>query len=226
MYSVIIIEDDPVIAQLNSSYIDDTPSLVLTNLFRSGFEALEYLKTNHADLVLLDYHLPGMNGYEFISTLRKFNKKSNIIVITMDNDTSAARLLMNCGIVDYLLKPYTRERFDQAVYAFLQQAGAIFTSEYISQDEIDMMTQSKPSEPKPQPVSRKGIQKETYELLFDHISAHIGRPFTIEELMNEFPLSKVTIRRYLSLFTDEGLIHTEVNYSTGGRPSLIYTYKG
>ncbi len=225
MYSVIIIEDDPVIAQLNSSYIDDTPSLVLDKLFRNGFEALEYLKTNPVDLVLLDYHLPGMNGYEFISALRKYNKKSNVIVTTMDNDTSAARLLMNCGIIDYLLKPYTRERFDRAVSVFLQQAGAMLSSEYISQDDIDKMTQSKPPETKSQTVSKKGVQKETYDLLFDHISAHPGKPFTIEELMNEFTLSKVTIRRYLSLFTDEGLIHTEVNYSTGGRPSLIYTYK-
>ena len=87
MYQVIIIEDDPMVASINKQYVELTPSFRVTNVFKSGIEALEYLKENDADLIILDYYTPLMNGTEFIDQLHAMGKAPSIIMVTSASDT-------------------------------------------------------------------------------------------------------------------------------------------
>ena len=63
MYHVMIIEDDPMVASINRQYVEATPSFQTDRVFKSGTEALEYLKDHTTDLIILDYYTPLMNGY-------------------------------------------------------------------------------------------------------------------------------------------------------------------
>ena len=62
MYHVMIIEDDPMVASINRQYVEATPSFQTDRVFKSGTEALEYLKDHTTDLIILDYYTPLMNG--------------------------------------------------------------------------------------------------------------------------------------------------------------------
>ena len=55
MYHVMIIEDDPMVASINRQYVEATPSFQTDRVFKSGAEALEYLKDHTTDLIILDY---------------------------------------------------------------------------------------------------------------------------------------------------------------------------
>lgn len=226
MYTAIIVEDDPVIAQLNGIYLDSHKEINLASSFRNGADAISYVKNNKTDLILLDYHLPGMNGTEFLAELRKIDSHADVIVITMDNDTSAIRSLLNYGVIDYLIKPYSYERYHQAISHFINKAASLNDSAYISQDELDQYLSKNTDIPKTTVREKleKGIQRETHDRLISYLKKNNGEPLTLNKILTDVSLSRVTVRRYMKYFSDEGIVSVKVNYSTGGRPSMIYTY--
>ena len=79
MYHVMIIEDDPMVASINRQYVEATPSFQTDRVFKSGAEALEYLKDHTTDLIILDYYTPLMNGDVFIDRLHAMGKTPAII---------------------------------------------------------------------------------------------------------------------------------------------------
>ena len=56
--NVIIVEDDPLVAQLNSQYLSRLEDVVLQGIFSNGADALEFLKTNPVDLAIMDVYMP------------------------------------------------------------------------------------------------------------------------------------------------------------------------
>ena len=74
MYHVMIIEDDPMVASINRQYVEATPSFQADRVFKSGAEALEYLKNHTTDLIILDYYTPLMNGDVFIDRLHALER--------------------------------------------------------------------------------------------------------------------------------------------------------
>ncbi len=226
MYNAIIVEDDPVIAQLNGIYLDSYKEINLVSSFRNGADAIAYLKNNKIDLILLDYHLPGMNGSEFMANLRKIGSDAEVIVITLDNESSSIRALLNYGVVDYLIKPYSYERYHNAIAHFIEKATSINSSGYISQTELDgFLNNTYGSKNLFNEKTEKGIQDETNEQLLSYLKKHIGEPLTLDAILSEIPLSRVTVRRYMKHLSKCGVVTVKINYSTGGRPSMIYTYQ-
>ena len=69
MYQVIIIEDDPMVAAIDKQYVEADSQFRVVRTFKSGGEALAHLPELKADLIILDYYTPGMNGTEFVDQL-------------------------------------------------------------------------------------------------------------------------------------------------------------
>ena len=115
MYHVIIIEDDPMVASINKQYVEVTPEFRVDRIFKNGSEALPYLKANPADLIILDYYTPVMNGGEFLDALHNAGLTPSVIMVTSANDTDIVRSLLNRGITDYLVKPFEYTRFKAAL---------------------------------------------------------------------------------------------------------------
>ena len=84
MYNTIIVEDDLMVCSILTKQLGRVPQLALTGSFRRCTDALEYI-TGHPDdteLIVLDYYMPGMNGIEFLSELRRTNTDVQVIMIT------------------------------------------------------------------------------------------------------------------------------------------------
>ena len=74
-----------------------------------GDVALEMIKTNQYDLVLLDMKMPKMNGMEVLKELRKFPKNPHVIMLTAVADVPTAMECVKLGAKDYISKPYDPE---------------------------------------------------------------------------------------------------------------------
>ncbi|MGX8715076.1 MAG: response regulator, partial [Lachnospiraceae bacterium] len=70
MYRTIIVEDDPMVAAINTSYLGKIAQFRLDRQFSNGKEALSYLETHDADLAIVDYYMPEMDGLEFVRECR------------------------------------------------------------------------------------------------------------------------------------------------------------
>lgn len=106
----IIIEDQPPAQRILKAYIKDVPELTLEASFTSAIEALEYVNKNNIDLIFLDIHLPKLSGIDFIKSLKS---KPNIILTTAFPDYALDGY--DLDVVDYLLKPFSFQRFCQAI---------------------------------------------------------------------------------------------------------------
>ena len=106
----IVIEDQPPAQRLLKRYIDDVDELQLKGIFSDALKALDFLKTNDVDLIFLDIHLPKISGLDF---LRSLNTQPQVILTTAFADYALESYEFN--VVDYLLKPYSFQRFVKAV---------------------------------------------------------------------------------------------------------------
>lgn len=106
----LIVDDEPVAREILEGYIADTPGLTLQASCSSGISALKFLKSEQPDLLFLDIKMPGLSGMELLRTLEK---PPMVILTTAYPDYALEGYDLN--VTDYLLKPFSFERFLKAV---------------------------------------------------------------------------------------------------------------
>ncbi|MFH2131022.1 MAG: response regulator, partial [bacterium] len=110
--TILIVNDEP--AGLQYLVNELTLQNYRVQIARDGFEAMERLKEEPPDLVLLDLIMPRMNGFELCRCIRKNHKLSTLpIVMLIDrNRTNDLALGLQCGANDYLTKPFQKEELE------------------------------------------------------------------------------------------------------------------
>ncbi len=223
MIKTVIVEDDLMVAAINNQYLMKTTGFQVTATFHSGKDALTFLKDNPVDLLLLDLYMPDGSGLELLAELRRQNRKEDVIMITAANDAEHITEALHLGVIDYLVKPFTYERFSQAVDKFLLQRKIMENGMQFSQDDIDQLIHmTRPSQSSREMELQKGIQRQTLEKLRGCLKQHLHSYLTSEQLAGETGLSKVTIRRYMNYLIEQREIESRVDYETGGRPRVEY----
>lgn len=109
-FNCIIIEDEPIAAEILVDYVRDIPFLNLIGVYHDAISALEYLNNNTVDLIFLDIHLPKLKGLDFLKSLRDAPE----VIITTAYEEYALKSY-EFKVLDYLLKPIEFSRFLQAV---------------------------------------------------------------------------------------------------------------
>jgi len=108
--SCIIIEDQPPAQRILQKYIKDIGSLELKGKFSDALQAMSFLQSNTVDLIFLDIHLPKISGIDFLKTIKN---SPQVILTTAFSEYAIESYEYN--VVDYLLKPFSFQRFVQAV---------------------------------------------------------------------------------------------------------------
>ena len=106
----IIVEDKPPAQRILKSFIEDVKSLELIGTFGEPTAVLDFLKSNRVDLIFLDIHLPKISG---IDLLKIIPDSPHVILTTAFPYYALESYELN--VVDYLLKPFSFQRFVQAV---------------------------------------------------------------------------------------------------------------
>jgi len=87
----------------------------------NGLEALDWLKSNRADLVLIDITMPVMNGLDFLKELRQSGSDLPVVIITVNDEFSYVQQALRLGAVDYLLKPIEQEPLSDCLLKWLKK---------------------------------------------------------------------------------------------------------
>ena len=106
----IIIEDQPPAQRILKKYIKDIGTLQLMATFSDAIQAMEYLKTEAVGLIFLDIHLPKLSGLDFLKIMPN---PPAVILTTAFSDYALESYEFD--VVDYLLKPFSFQRFVKAV---------------------------------------------------------------------------------------------------------------
>lgn len=227
MIRTMIIEDDPMVMQINSKFLNKVEGFTLEKAAANLTEAKEFLSKESVDLILLDVFLPNENGMDFLKWLRKNEINSDVILITADKSIDRITEAFRYGVVDYLIKPFTFERFKESIKSFEERIEGLKKSKTIEQVELDKLILSTKnnilSDEEAKCNIEKGLNKYTYKSIVEELKYIKEEYFTAEELAEKLGLAKVTVRKYLDYMSKNGDLDKVVEYGKVGRP--LYKYK-
>ncbi|MFL5772344.1 MAG: LytR/AlgR family response regulator transcription factor [Flavisolibacter sp.] len=116
MIRTIIIDDEPLARSIVKEYLQDFKEIVVSAECGDGFEGVKSINQERPDLVFLDIQMPKINGFEMLELL----ESPPAVIFTTAFDEYAIRAF-ETHAVDYLLKPFGKERFDKAVQKFMER---------------------------------------------------------------------------------------------------------
>ena len=223
MYNVLIVEDDPMVAMINEQYVNRHKDFKVVGKCKDGELALSYIQENPVDLIILDVFMPRMNGFETLRELRKEHKSVDVIMVTAANDRESLEEALHLGIVDYLVKPFTFDRFKIALDKFISQKKLLQDFDTLNQSNIDFIIDK--TKKTSQKVFPKGIQDKTLQAILSCLKNNRSKEITSDFISEQTGLTAVTVRRYMSYLEENGTVIGELNYETGGRPCMYYYLK-
>lgn len=106
----IVADDEPIARQIVENYCADIPYLEIIASCKNAFEAMEVMQSNTVDLLFLDINMPKLSGLSLLKTLQN---KPEVIITTAYSEYAVEGFEL--AVTDYLLKPFSLERFLQAV---------------------------------------------------------------------------------------------------------------
>ncbi len=119
MKRALIIDDEPLARLIVKEYLQDFPQIELLEECGDGFEGVKAINLHQPDLIFLDVQMPKINGFEMLELIE--NPPSVIFTTAFDEYAIKA---FETHAVDYLLKPFSKERFFKAVDKWLNQTPA------------------------------------------------------------------------------------------------------
>lgn len=227
MLSIAIVDDDPMVMEINRQYAAKISGTRVIACFRNGREAWEFLRNNRVDLILMDLYMPEMTGLELLRKLRSAGHPADVIMVTADNSLRDIKEALNLGITDYLIKPFEFSRFRQAVEKCITKKALTDRersgSDTLSQQELDLILRGDAGEmPAANNISDKGIQATTLDKLIQCLAGSPDADMDCETLAASSGLSKVTVRRYMNYLIENDQAESVIDYNTGGRPAIRY----
>lgn len=191
--------------------IDDEENIrfALGELFRfQGWEAccaptvekgIEQFRMHRPDIVLIDYHMPGINGVEGVRLLRKLSRTVPIIVFTIDESQEVADQFLQAGASDFALKPIKAPDIISRIKLHLR-----------------LLEREQPA----QPLS-KGLSEATLQLVLDSLKE--GEDYmTVNEVAKSSGLAYQTVYRYLQYLIQNKKVEMVSIYGKVGRPRQLF----
>ncbi|UYQ91636.1 LytTR family transcriptional regulator DNA-binding domain-containing protein [Chitinophaga horti] len=119
MIKAVIIDDEPLARELVLEYLRNWPQVTVLQECNDGFEGLKAIQQHQPDLIFLDIQMPKINGFEMLELVEKLPA----VIFTTAFEEYALRAF-EVSAADYLLKPFSRERFDKAMQKLADATAA------------------------------------------------------------------------------------------------------
>ena len=210
---VLIIEDDSMVAMIHKEYFNRKEIDFTLDHASSLKEAELYLESNIPDLVVLDNYLSDGKGVSFLSKLKKYP----VVMITASNDIQTVEAALSSGVVDYLVKPFTYQRFSQAIDKVLN-FKSLMSKEKVNQEMLDdyLSTTKEHEDVEELP---KGLSKITLKKIVENLLSR-NEGFNTQQIADDLDISRITIRKYLNYMVNMNVLSEDADYSTTGKDRL------
>lgn len=169
-------------------------------------EGLKLLMSQGANLVLLDYHMPKIDGIEAIRLLREVNKTVPVIILTVEERPEIADRFMAEGANDFALKPIKALDLIWRIKTHLRMSQESSLQE---NNDIEL---------------KKGISRETLDIVLHYMNNNVQYT-TIKKIAQGTGLAYQTVHRYMQYLIDNKKVEVKLKYGKQGRPKNRYIVK-
>lgn len=228
-FSVLIIEDDFRVAEVNRQYVEKVAGFTVQHVVNSGKEALTYLKGAKyiPDLILLDVYIPDVEGLDLLWQIRNAYHQIDLIAVTAAKEVEIIQEALRGGVFDYIVKPFDHVRFEQTLMRYQEFRQHLDANKELSQEEIDFIKGNKESLRSISASTTnshppKGIDPITLNEITTLFEEKKVEEITAVELSIQIGASRSTARRYLEYLVLTNKIETKLIYGSVGRPERKY----
>lgn len=200
--TILAIDDSPDILFAISAICDLEEWKTITTT--QGEEACALIREHSPNLVLIDYHMPAVNGLEVVKNIRRMDSTTPILVLTVEESREVANNFLAAGANDFALKP-------------------IKPVDLISRIRVHLNAGVAAAPPK-QEEYVKGINNQTLAIVESFLK-YQETHMTINEISENCGLAYQTTYRYLSHMVAQGTAEVYCEYGKQGRPRQKYRYK-
>lgn len=116
MIKAVLIDDEPLARSIVAEYLQSYTQITIAQECNDGFEGVKAITQHKPDLIFLDVQMPKINGFEMLELI----EQPPSVIFTTAFDEYAMKAF-EAHAIDYLLKPFSKERFDKALQKWLSQ---------------------------------------------------------------------------------------------------------
>lgn len=217
MIDVLVVDDDFMVVRIHSGFVERTAGFRVVGTARSGSEALTLAEELAPDVILLDVHLPDVSGLTVLHELRARGNVAAVVMVTAERDVEAVRAALHGGAMQYLVKPFG---YDDLAVRLQRVRDSLETlqggeTDQAAIDRAFAFDASPGGAPLP-----KGLSDVTADLVLASLRERGEQ--SAADCATALGLSRVTARRYLEHFVNQGRASKRLNYGGAGRPEHLY----
>ncbi len=222
MIRTMIIEDDPMVLQINERFLSEVDGFDHVGSVSHIEDAKEQIQEVKPDLLLLDVFFATGKGTDVIQWLRSENIDTDVIFITADRTPETIERAFRFGAVDYLIKPFRFDRFEEALVKYHQKRALYAGTEQLDQTEIDALRRGRSGSVEEESSHLDHEQNQTRQLILRLLRKHPEEGYTAQRVADELGISRITARRYLDELESEAVLELHLVYGKIGRPRNQY----
>ncbi|MDQ7095625.1 response regulator [Desulfosporosinus sp. PR] len=179
-------------------------------VYPNGKKGLEGFLRHGADIILVDYHMPEIDGLETVRRIRERDQQIPILVLTVDERQEIADRFLDAGATDFALKPVKAPDLIARVQLHMRLLYMTRAVQATTQMQYDVFV-------------TKGISKSTLSYIERYLT-DCQQPSTVEEISKELSLAVPTVYRYLTYLVHNGKVKSIPSYQKIGRPKNRYCW--
>ncbi len=224
MIRTLIVEDDPMVMQINERFLKKVKGFDHVGSANDLEAAKQKINTLKPELVLLDIFFSVGRGVDIIRWLREQNLDVDVIFITADRNPKTIERAFRFGAVDYLVKPFKFERFEEALTKYRRQRRLLEGSDAMEQAVIDSMSVGCKLARNMEMEVPNEIDEvnQTHMDILNLLRSNASAGFTAQEVADALGISRITARRYLDEMECENKLELYLEYGKVGRPRNKY----
>ena len=223
MIRVLVVDDDFMVARIHRGFVESVPGFTVVDVSSTGSQAVAAVRATRPDLVLLDIHLPDVNGLTLLPQLREAHPDLDAIVISAAREAETVRTALRGGIVHYLLKPFSRDDLRDSLLHYEQSYRRLDSEDTAEQQDVNRVFRH-PAGPVADVRLPKKLSPETADLIEQALRA-AGGDLSASECAEAVGLARVSVRRYLEHFVAVGQAEVHLRYGGVGRPERRYAWR-
>lgn len=203
---ILIMDDDPSLRYMLSEIFAFVGWNAVT--YSNGRDGISGFLSHGADIILVDYHMPEIDGLETVRLIREQDQQVPILVLTVDERQEIADRFLDEGATDFALKPVKAPDLIARIQLHKRLSDMIKTDKSTLKMQYEVLV-------------TKGISNLTLSYIVEYLQA-CEQPSTVEEISKGLGLAPPTVYRYMTYLIKEGKVQPQPSYQKKGRPKNRY----
>jgi DNA-binding NarL/FixJ family response regulator len=112
---ILLVDDHAILLDGIKNLLEKEEDIIVAGLADSAEKALEFLKNNEVDIMVTDFHMPGMDGLSLVNTVKRIQPDIKTIILSMHDETHLVKEILRAGVNGYVLKKDTHKELLAAI---------------------------------------------------------------------------------------------------------------